>query len=60
MKRKNAKMGMEEAEESVRGVVGKQKNPIGLAPEVRDRVAGAYIPTETWSSNPERTESVGL
>ena len=34
MKRKNAKMGMEEAKESVRGVVGKQKNPIGVAPEV--------------------------
>jgi ribosome-binding protein aMBF1 (putative translation factor) len=30
MKRKNAKMGMEEAKESVRGFVGKQKNPIGV------------------------------
>jgi hypothetical protein len=60
MKFKNAKMGIEEAKENVRGVVGKQKNPIGGCGGGTDRVAREYILSETWLSNPWSTEGVGL
>ena len=55
-------MGMEEAKESVRLVVGKQKNPIVVAPEVPIvSLEHVYLlKLETWLTNPESTEGVGL